>query len=132
MQTIRVTAFANAIGFVVPLILSLCVACGGGTTSGSDARVSGDMTKVRDMTFVSACGHPGDKGNSLGVGRFCQALSDCEGTPHPTLCTILGSSDNFFCTFMCKPGDAGLTECGENARCACEGNQCGCFPTACD
>ena len=27
--------------------------------------------------FVSTCGHPGDTGNELGIGFFCETLSDC-------------------------------------------------------
>src|SRR5262249_16843905 len=67
--------------------------------------------------FRSDCGHPGDTGNSLGVGQFCVHESDCENKTKANLCTQLGDPDNYFCTFPCKamgPAD----QCGENARCA--------------
>src|SRR5262245_23108892 len=88
-----------------------------------------------DLTFTahSDCGHSGDKGNSLGVGKFCKYISDCADNTEANLCTQLGDPDNYFCTMGCdKMGPA--NQCGENARCACDsaGRGCGCFPTACD
>lgn len=88
-----------------------------------------------DMVFPyhSDCGHPGDTGNSLGVGQFCIHESDCENNTKANLCTQLGDPDNFFCTFPCSakgPAD----QCGENAYCACDsqGRGCGCYPSRCD
>lgn len=106
----------------------LLTACGG---DGNPAAAV-DMRTPIDFTFVSVCGHPGDVGNSLGVGKFCQKITDCSSNTKATLCTTLGSDVSFFCTLPCAPGDAGAMTCGENARCACEGGQCGCFPTSCD
>ena len=80
----------------------------------------------------SICGHPGDVGNSIGVGMFCTMLSDC--TKKASLCTTLGSSNTFFCTRTCDPNsDMGIVaQCGDgNARCACQGGQCGCYPGSC-
>jgi hypothetical protein len=81
----------------------------------------------------SNCGFPGDKGNSLGVGQFCQRIADCSGNTKATLCTTFGDPENFFCTFRCSVNDPPGV-CGENARCACGGasSACGCFPTRCD
>ena len=90
-----------------------------------------DKSRVIDLTFVSDCGKPGDVGNSLGVGKFCSKLTDCEGNGKAVLCTILGDDRNFYCTFACKPSDAG-DECGENAHCACSTGGCGCFPDRCN
>ncbi len=91
-----------------------------------------------DMSIVdlaSLCGHPGDKGNSLGVGQYCQVLADCTGKA--SICSTLGSNNTFFCTFVChQASDAGpATDCGENATCFC-GSQgsssgCACYPTSC-
>jgi hypothetical protein len=78
----------------------------------------------------STCGHPGDKGNSLGVGKFCQSSADCANNTQATLCAIIGDDRSFFCTFLCDE-DGGVNQCGENAECACQG-ACGCFPIACD
>jgi hypothetical protein len=85
--------------------------------------------------FVSACGKPGDQGNSLGVGKFCTGIADCTDNPKAVLCTTLGDTSrmNFFCTMPCENSDAGGADpCGENARCACSSGGCGCFPTRCD
>lgn len=98
--------------------------CGGDNTTSAPPP---DMARGPDL--ASACGHPGDVGNSLGVGKYCSKLSDCAGNGQATLCTILGSNDTFFCTFACS--DAASTECGEDASCQCQGTQCGCFPDAC-
>jgi hypothetical protein len=99
----------------------------GGSESGSS---TGPDASMPDSGFQSNCGHPGDKGNSLGVGLFCESVSDCVANPQATLCTTLGSTDNFFCTFACQqagPPD----QCGENASCQCSTGGCGCFPDAC-
>jgi hypothetical protein len=80
--------------------------------------------------FKSDCGHPGDTGNSLGVGKFCIESSDCAENTQATLCTTLGDATNFFCTFACSRTGA-PDQCGENAICQCSGGGCGCFPNAC-
>ncbi len=115
------------------------LACGHGAADApADMAAPGtpaDMAVTADLYFKSACGHPGDKGNSLGVGKFCQRLSECKDDTNPifkaNLCTKIADPNNFFCTFGCK-GDGGATQCGEMARCACDNGQCGCFPTACN
>lgn len=96
------------------------------------AGCAGDGAGANDMAApASICGHPGDVGNSIGVGMYCTRISDC--TKKASLCTTLGSNNTFFCTRSCDPGsDMGLVaQCGENARCACQGGQCGCYPSAC-
>jgi hypothetical protein len=108
------------------------IGCGG-----SDPSSSADMTVVHDMAFFSVCGHPGDTGNSLGVGKFCKVLSDCSSNTKATLCSTLGSDNAYFCTMPCTPpaSDMGSTECGENAICQCGSGSaqsgCGCYPTSC-
>src|SRR5512140_3507707 len=79
--------------------------------------------------FYTTCGHPGDVGNELGVGKFCELLSDCTETSAP-LCSNLGDVTTFFCTKTCH-ADAGVDECGANASCQCDGTRCGCTPLAC-
>ena len=88
--------------------------CGGDKTTSTPPP---DMARGPDL--ASACGHPGDVGNSLGVGKFCTTLSDCTSNTKATLCTTLGSSDEFFCTMLCSSTGA-ADQCGENARCACD------------
>lgn len=91
---------------------------------------------------LSQCGRPGDKGNSLGVGKFCTRLSDCNSLDSMTnICSSLGNgaipspSDTYFCTiYPCKP-DGGASSCGENATCVCGsgggGGGCACTPNSC-
>jgi hypothetical protein len=112
------------------LVLALVVAgCGGDDTTSVTVHDMATPGPVHDM--ASLCGHPGDTGNSLGVGKYCTSLGDCTSNTKATLCSILGSDNTYFCTFACS-GTADLsTECGENATCQCQGGQCGCFPNAC-
>jgi hypothetical protein len=109
----------------VALALAL-VAVGCGGDNGSSPR---DMSVVHDL--YSICGHPGDVGNSLGVGKYCTKLTDCSSNVKATLCTTLGSDDSFFCTFACSGNSDLGGECGEAASCQCQGGQCGCFPDSC-
>src|SRR5262249_24591247 len=81
--------------------------------------------------YESECGHPGDMGNELGVGKFCpNGIGDCSTTPSAPLCSSLGDSRTHFCTKTCQMGSTG--SCGTGAECVCNsGNQCGCTPSAC-
>jgi hypothetical protein len=81
--------------------------------------------------LLGMCAAPGDPGNSVGVGRFCQSASDCAAFPN-TMCLgqVLKGAD--FCTLLCtSPQD---TSCRENAVCLCDpsavGN-CACIPAKC-
>ncbi len=118
-------AFGIALGIGIAIAGSSFAACGGSssTTAENDAAAP-------DAGFDSACGFPGDKGNSLGVGKFCTSLEDCRDNPRATLCTTIANDDNFFCTFACT-ADGGADQCGENATCQCQGGRCGCFPNDC-
>ena len=124
------------------LVVLLLAGCGGGGGSGSPS----DMAHGPDMAIFSVCGHPGDKGNNIGVGKYCTHITgDCDppagvdmaGISWATLCSILGSDNAYFCTKTCSPpaNDMGSTECGDNAICQCgSGSQqsgCGCYPTSC-
>jgi hypothetical protein len=96
----------------------------GGSSSGStaDAGVGVDAAPFE-------CGKPGDQGNSIGVGKYCDGLLDCVSNTTATLCATLGDPGAHFCTTTCAQGDN--SACGENATCQCQGGQCGCFPDAC-
>jgi hypothetical protein len=94
---------------------------------------------------LSQCGHPGDKGNSLGVGKFCTRISDCTTEGAMTnICSSLGNGvtpspdDTYFCTiYPChKATDGGTADsCGENATCTCGSgggmSGCACTPNSC-
>jgi hypothetical protein len=101
---------------------ALATACGGSPSEPQDAAVD---------AFASACGHPGDTGNELGVGKFCPTLNDCTDTPDAPLCSSLGDSSTHFCTKTCD-ANGSADQCGTDASCTCNANnQCGCTPDAC-
>ncbi len=110
--------------------LCMTAGCGGGGGAAHE-----DMSKAPDMAFASSCGFPGDKAvNSLGVGQFCQMLSDCEAPAgsmgwKAALCSTIGDATSHFCTFVCDATMAG--QCGSGASCVCNGIGCGCTPAAC-
>ncbi len=124
------TRISGALALVT--LLATAAACSssssGTTTSGGDAGKVKD-TGV-DAVSLSECGHPGDKGNELGVGKFCQTVADCSSNSKATLCTTIADNVNFFCTASCSAGGA-ADQCGTAASCACQGGQCGCHPDAC-
>jgi hypothetical protein len=112
---------------------------------GNDSIPPADMAAAGpDMTVVlSGCGHPGDKGNSKGVGKFCVQNGDCTTAGLSTnICSALGNgakpsaSDTYFCTiYPCHPDGGVANECGDNATCACGGSSggsgCACTPNTC-
>jgi hypothetical protein len=109
----------------------LFVGCGGDNGGGATT----DLAMGKDMAVFSVCGHPGDTGNSVGVGKYCVSpVTDCQNNGKATLCSSLGSDNSFFCTFPCTASDMG-NECGENASCQCGSGSsqsgCGCFPDRC-
>jgi hypothetical protein len=109
---------------------------------GDNGGTGGGPQDMATANVLSQCGHPGDVGNSLGVGRFCTKLSDCGKNGEQTnICSALGNgptpsaSDTYFCTiYPCTP-DGGTSECGENATCVCGsssgGGGCACTPNSC-
>jgi len=112
----------------------MAIGCSSSSSKGAAVTDAGGGDEC--AAIDSACGQPCQAGNSLGIGRFCNNIHDCEGTQLPTLCATLGDPTEHFCTAMCSPPDAGpdaaFTEnCGENATCQCQGGQCGCFPNSC-
>jgi hypothetical protein len=130
------------------ILTCLFLACSVAACSNGNNNGNGDMAKPQDlsmptggdMALLSQCGHPGDTGNSLGVGKFCMSISDCTGNGmKTTLCSSLGNGpmpspdDTYFCTiYPCQPGDGGMpTNCGENATCVCAMQGCACTPLSC-
>jgi hypothetical protein len=111
--------------------------CGGDTGSVGSG---GSPDMAQPSMLLSSCGHPGDTGNSKGVGKFCQTLSDCAGA-ETNICSALGNGpkpsahDSYFCTIYPCHADAGTNECGENATCICGsgsgGSGCACTPNSC-
>jgi hypothetical protein len=109
--------------FVIALAASTVACGGGGGAPEPDA-------------FFSYCGHPGDEGNELGVGKFCDEFADCGDTVNAPLCSEIGDPSTHFCTKTCRGGDADAgsleEQCGSGEiTCVCSGGQCGCTPTEC-
>jgi hypothetical protein len=109
-----------------PLLLFAAILCAACSSSSSPAP---------DMSVVSCCGKPGDKAiNSLGIGKYCANVADCQGNAMATLCSSQGNTDKrktFFCTMLCQKG---MTDCGAGASCECDPNNpsaCACTPTSC-
>jgi hypothetical protein len=103
------------------IIMSIALACSGTSHKTPDAAVD---------ALYSTCGHPGDLGNELGIGKFCTSFGDCAETAMAPLCSIIGDSSTHFCTKTCPMGST--NQCGTATMCVCNsGGQCGCTPTAC-
>lgn len=128
--------FAVASGVIFTLI-----ACGGddgrssesGNTAGTAAPKQTASAGTEPTPGGSKCGNPGDTGNALGVGRYCNGVLDCKGTKNAPLCSIAGDKDTHFCTKMCDPKKSAADECGSaDMGCACDDSgQCGCTPSSC-
>src|SRR5579885_2461981 len=92
---------------VVSLTVTAGVAAAGCSSSSSGSGGTGGDGGGNDASSCapidSACGQPCDQGNSLGIGRFCNGITDCVGTKVPTLCATLGDPAEHFCTATCNP-----------------------------
>jgi len=83
----------------------------------------------------SACGHPCDVGNSLGVGKYCKTSNDCANNGSAVICSsILNAQgdpmNTFFCTLPMTCDNT--TDCGSAATCqTVPGKGSGCTPNRC-
>jgi hypothetical protein len=113
----------------MPLVRSLAAvsfACALGALAGC----GGDDAPAAPDAFFSTCGLPGDEGNELGIGRFCETLGDCAGAADAPLCSNIGDATTWFCTRTCADEtDDGV--CGAGAECTCGDGGCGCTPSVC-
>jgi hypothetical protein len=114
------------------LAFLILAACSAQTATSADGGAGAATTDA----FYSACGHPGDVGNSLGVGKFCTQEQDCTGNSLANICSTLGNDpstpqlDAYFCTAICS-GSSAPNFCGDGAACMCGTQGCGCTPTTC-
>ncbi len=112
------------------LVALVAVGCGGGSSS-SDLSMPADLAMSSGADMYSVCGHPGDTGNSKGVGKYCLDITMC---PSGTVCSTLmqpPQGTTYFCTIPCNITDT-TNVCGENATCTClSGSACGCVPDTC-
>ena len=96
--------------------------CGSGTpTPGPDLA----MSTSGDLEVNSLCGHPGDVGNSLGVGKYCKESAECMGQMAAVCSTLMEPPQGpvYFCTFPCD-ATATTNPCGANATCTCLDGLC--------
>ncbi len=108
-------------------IVLICALVIAGCNGGSDAPAHPDAPAAD--AYFSNCGHPGDLGNEMGVGKFCASLADCSGGNAP-LCSSLGDNTTHFCTHTCSATSP--CDCGTGAERTCNAsNQCGCTPSVC-
>lgn len=96
--------------------------------------MSGDMSVAvsPDMVAFSCCGHPGDLGNSKGVGQYCTTNAQCTGSAK--ICSYAYAPDkkSYICTTVCFSA-TDTTSCGEGAICAKDSSSglFGCVPMTC-
>ena len=125
---------------IVAVVALAAASCGSDSKDNGDGGGAADLSAGGggDLALLSRCGHPGDVGNTLGVGKFCTNQGpDCTGNGMATSCSALfngqtpSPSDAYFCSFQCHATDpAGF--CGDNAACLCNSaNLCACIPTKC-
>jgi hypothetical protein len=118
-------------------ILAACVglACSSSETQSGTTPAPTQSSKAGTdpAPTASKCGQPGDKGNALGVGKYCNSVADCKGTPEAPLCSIAGDKDTHFCTKLCDAKGDIAKECGSaDMTCACDNvGNCGCTPKKC-
>jgi hypothetical protein len=106
--------------------------CGSGTPTPSPDLA---MSTSGDLSVSSLCGHPGDTGNSLGVGKYCMDSTMCMGQMASVCSTLMPIPQGpiYFCTFPCDP-NATTSPCGTGSTCTCLGSStsaCGCVPDTC-
>lgn len=111
---------------LIAILMFALVSCGGD----DDPAPTIDATPPTPDARPSLCGEPGDVGNELGVGKYCDTSAECSDTADAPFCATLGNPDAHFCTNLCDqngPPD----QCGTGASCQCDGGNCGCTPDSC-
>jgi hypothetical protein len=119
------------------LVALVAGGCGSGSSS-QDLSVAQDLSSTGgggDIAVYSLCGHPGDAGNSKGVGKYCTdpAGTQCKNQAASVCSTLMPIQQGpvYFCTLTCDP-NATTSTCGENATCTClSPGACGCVPDTC-
>ncbi len=110
--------------------------CGGGGTPKTSPDLAMSMPSSGDLAIYSLCGHPGDNGNSKGVGEYCMDSTMCNHGMAAVCSTLMPIPQGpvYFCTFTCDP-TANPSPCAESATCTClsanNPNLCGCVPDVC-
>jgi hypothetical protein len=77
---------------------------------------------------IIGCGSPGDKGNNMGVGKYCtKGGGQCMGNGAPYCAADFKSDVPGVCSKPC----ASDNDCGTGAKCSGSGLERGCEPLAC-
>jgi hypothetical protein len=104
------------------------MSCGG--NGGTKDGTTRDLATPVDMALTPGCGHPGDTGNSKGVGQYCQSSADC--TAPAGFCTADVGKGHICSIVNCDPMKDSVSECGDQgAMCRCSTLGCGCVPGRC-
>lgn len=127
----------------LPLVLvigltGLACSSGGGTSTGSGTSTTtgtGGHTSTSSSTtgtgtggHMNTCVQPGDKGNSIGVGKYCTpGGGECTGLA-AGLCTGDVGPTEWFCV---KIGCQKDSDCAEMATCVTQTGGSGCVPNKC-
>jgi hypothetical protein len=95
------------------------------TPSGGTATSEQNDTSPGPDSGAVDCVPEGTKGNTIGVGAYCQASAECKSG---TFCTAGAAPKGAeFCTAFCS-SDA---DCGEGASCYSDPRGKACVPAAC-
>ncbi len=112
----------------------VCLVAAGACGNPDASPSSWDAGVTHADTGLPICGKLGDRGNSNGVGKYCNALGACPTNVQASICAILGDASQHYCTMFCQSPDAGVANpCGAGASCRCDRMQglCSCVPEAC-
>ena len=129
-----VESVAAALIALSPIVLANCSSSSTTPDGGPGVGVPFDGGWL-DGGPTSACGHPGDLGNSIGVGQYCTAQGTCPSAME--VCSTINNPveaadlQTYFCVLPCSPCSA-PSFCGEGASCVCSLQGCGCTPNACE
>lgn len=90
---------------------------------------SGDESPNWRDPSAEGCAIPTDRGNSLGVGRYCSAGgTECRGNGDATVCLAPFSDSSNFCSILGCETDA---DCGEDTTCVVQSAGSACVPNYC-
>jgi hypothetical protein len=110
------------------LLAAACSSGGGGSGGATTTAGTGGHATTSTSTHHNVCVLPTDKGNSIGVGKYCTpGGNECMGLG-AGLCTADVAQDEWFCV---KVGCQMDSDCAEMAMCVKQSGSSGCVPDKC-